>query len=188
MGTNDVLRENPDFPLSEIGARMENLIEDLFRKIPDVTIVLSTLLPNKNAAGNDKIRNEVNPIYKAIVKSGQKKKQRIVLADLHSALTTEDLIDGTHPTNEGYKKVAEAWLPAIYEAGRERMLVEPRQSSPRTGVPSDHDLMHLSTTKTPTNESQVNTSQVPKANVAEAKALTWLVWLVPCACLGVYVF
>ena len=164
---------------------MEDLIEDLFSRIPGVTIVVSTLLPTQNAAGDEKIRNYINPRYEAVVKYGQKEKRRIVLADLHSALTTEDLIDGIHPTDEGYKKVAEAWLPAIYEAGRKKMLVEPSPLSSLTELPPDHAETHR-TGKTPVTESQAMTSQAPKTNFAPNNTLTWLAWLMPCVYLWVY--
>lgn len=105
---------------------MDNLIGHLFDRIPGVTVVLSTLLITNHTNANKLIRETVNPQYKALFKDRQEKKQRIVLADLYPALKLEDLADGIHPTDEGYEKLAEVWLKAIYEAGKNGLLMEPR--------------------------------------------------------------
>lgn len=39
--------------------------------------------------------------------------KRVHLVDMHSALTTADLIDGIHPTASGYDKMAAAWFAAL---------------------------------------------------------------------------
>ena len=108
--------------MSEIGERMDNLITHLFDSIPDVTIVVSKLLPTSNKDGDDRVRNIINPQYEDVVRRNDK--QRIVLADLYSAVTVEDLVDGIHPTDEGYKKLADVWLSAIYEAGKKVWLAD----------------------------------------------------------------
>jgi hypothetical protein len=39
--------------------------------------------------------------------------KRVHLVDLHAALTAADLIDGVHPTADGYDKMAAAWYTAL---------------------------------------------------------------------------
>ncbi|KAF1979182.1 SGNH hydrolase, partial [Bimuria novae-zelandiae CBS 107.79] len=125
-GTNDVVKEDPEYPIEKIGERMDALVGQLFEENPGVTIILSTLLVNGHDDADKRIREIVNPQYNDIVKFRQQKMQRILLADLYSACKVVDLVDGTHPNDEGYKKVAEAWLKAIQQAGHEGLLVEPR--------------------------------------------------------------
>ncbi|KAJ4348655.1 uncharacterized protein N0V89_010033 [Didymosphaeria variabile] len=125
-GTNDIIHEPPDYPISKIGERMNKLIDHLFDKIPNVTIILSTLIVNTHEGADERIQRIVNPQYEALVKRKQEKKARIVLADLHPVVKAEELVDGTHPNDEGYEKIAEAWLKAIAEAGRKGLLVEPQ--------------------------------------------------------------
>ena len=115
---------------------MDKLVDYLFHEITGVTIIVSTLLPNNATDTNEHIRNSINPQYADVVKRRQEKNQPIVLADLYSALTVEDLVDGTHPTDKGYRKLAEAWLSAISEAGKKGMLLEARDiGNPGINVP-----------------------------------------------------
>ena len=168
-GTNDVLNESPQYPLNEIGERMDKLIADLFDGIPDVTIILSTLLVNKNKDGDRRIRETANPQYEAIVNDRQGDDQRIVLADLYSALKAEDLADGIHPTDEGYKKVAEAWLSAIYEASEKGMLVEPNEGT------SDNI---STTTKESGQNGRVIDTHVKTSSAVRSKPAAWFGWLI----------
>lgn len=105
---------------------MYKLIEYLFEEIPGVTIILSTLILNTNVGADERIRNIVNPQYETLVKSLQGRQARIVLADLYPVIKAEELVDRTHPNNEGYEKLAQAWLKAIAEAGRKGLLVKPQ--------------------------------------------------------------
>ncbi|KAL1602523.1 hypothetical protein SLS60_005939 [Paraconiothyrium brasiliense] len=125
-GTNDVVHEDPDHPISKIGERMDKLIDHLFVKIPGVTIILSTLILNTHKGADERIQEIVNPQYEALVRRKQEERARIGLADLHPVVEAEELVDGTHPNDEGYKKIAEAWLTAIAEAGRNGLLAEPQ--------------------------------------------------------------
>ncbi|KAK3216783.1 hypothetical protein GRF29_1g930039 [Pseudopithomyces chartarum] len=188
VGTNDVLFESPQFPLSEIGERMDNLVTYLFNSIPDVTIVVSKLLPSSNKDADDRIRNIVNPQYEDVVINHQKDKQRIVLADLYSALTVEDLVDGIHPTDEGYKKLADVWLSAIYEAGKKGMLVEPKGALPTIDVPSNSARTTVSATESETQQEtsimdnvfaqdgQVKNTRTKMSNAVRSKQAIWLTW------------
>jgi len=172
--------------LSEIGERMDNLITHLFDSIPDVTIVVSKLLPTSNKDGDDRVRNIINPQYEDVVRRNDK--QRIVLADLYSAVTVEDLVDGIHPTDEGYKKLADVWLSAIYEAGKKGMLVEPKGSMPAVAVPSDRTHTTVSATlsesqqATPTvadvisQKGQCTNTRMKTSSAVRSKRAIWLAW------------
>ncbi|KAJ4289580.1 hypothetical protein N0V90_010909 [Kalmusia sp. IMI 367209] len=99
--SNDAILDSPTFPVDKVGERMDRLLDTLFEKIPDTTIVLSTLLINTHNGVDPRIRKIVNPQYQAIVKRRQDNKQRIVLADMYPAIDAKDLVDGTHPNDNG---------------------------------------------------------------------------------------
>jgi hypothetical protein len=128
---------------------VDKLIKHLFDTIPNVTIILSTLVLNIHEGADERIQKIVNPQYKALVKRLQERQARIVLADLHSVIKAEELVDGTHPNDKGYEKIAEAWVKAIAEAGRKGLLVEPQDQGPEINRPPKaalrtHDTMALS--------------------------------------------
>ncbi|KAL5401076.1 hypothetical protein PMIN03_011830 [Paraphaeosphaeria minitans] len=122
-GTNDVLRDSPQYPLHSIDQRMDKLLDRLFEHIHCVTIVLSTLLPNANFTADNDIRTIVNPKYRAIVEGRRRKGQRIILADMYPNVAKGSLSpDGTHPTDIGYEDMASVWYKAVDEAIEEDML------------------------------------------------------------------
>ena len=120
------MEEASEYPIEKIGKRMYKLIEHLYDEIPGVTIVLSTLIPNAKPDADERIRKIVNPQYERLVKNLQVRQDRIVLADLYPVVDVEDLVDGTHPNDKGYEKLAQAWAEAIAEAGRKGLLVKPQ--------------------------------------------------------------
>ena len=144
VGTNDALQDSRNSPIDKIGERMDKLLDTLFEKIPDTTIVLSTLLIDTHEGVNRRIRKTINPQYQAIVKRRQDAKQRIVLADMYPAVNYKDLIDGTHPNDKGYRAMAKVWLEAIQLAGDSEMLVEPHTLPDEENQPQS--------TPTPTSE------------------------------------
>ncbi|KAF2443517.1 carbohydrate esterase family 3 protein [Karstenula rhodostoma CBS 690.94] len=154
---------------------MYKLIEYLFEEIPNVTIILSTLLLNTNAGADERIRNIVNPQYEALVNSLQERQARIVLADLHPVVKAEELVNGTHPNDKGYEKLAEAWLGAIAEAGRKRLLVKPQNLGdpninrpPKVGVHGNMGLFDSSKTFRDTHKATLSTVPTTHGNIPVA--------------------
>lgn len=74
---------------------------------------MSTLLPN--TAEPDLVSN-INEQYHDVYNGREAAGDRIVLADMYTFLTTDDLQDGTHPTDYGYEKMASVWWAAIQTA------------------------------------------------------------------------
>lgn len=96
---------------------MNSLLDQLFKDFKDVTIVLSTLIPNKNSAVDCNVRDVVNPKYRDIVRKRRAKKQRIVLADMYDKVGMGGLSDdGTHPQDKGYKSMAQVWHKSVVGA------------------------------------------------------------------------
>lgn len=104
---------------------MDALLDRLYEAIPETTIILSTLLPSKRVP---KTAAKISAQYRTIVEQRQNASQRIVLADMSNgddALTTNELIDKTHPTGFGYSKMALIWWNAIQEAESKGFLSAP---------------------------------------------------------------
>lgn len=108
-GTNDANANNGGgLDLNGAGARMESLINDLWGA-PDMRntlIVLSTVLPT-TAPGRD-ARVVINNQYSALITRLRNNGRPIILADM-DYVTTGDLVDGVHPNDFGFVKMANVW-------------------------------------------------------------------------------
>lgn len=91
-----------------VGAKMASMIDTLFDSIDGVSIVLSTLAPKEI---NNACASSVSQQYRDLI--GRYPAERIVLADWHSALTMADILEGTHPRDQGYKKIAAIMWDAV---------------------------------------------------------------------------
>jgi hypothetical protein len=104
---------------------MDALLTHLFDAIPGTTIILSSLLPLKDHP--DRV-SSISDQYRQIVAARRQQKQRIVLADMSEFITAGELVDGTHPNDYAYKKMASVWWAAIQEAEREGLLQPPNNT------------------------------------------------------------
>ncbi|KAL3462071.1 SGNH hydrolase-type esterase domain-containing protein [Aspergillus heterothallicus] len=108
---NDCTR--PDEPLTAPG-RMQAMVEDIFNNVPDVAIILSGLMPNSiNGLCTKLLNNAYGQIVDRLAARGRK----IVFADLYNGyMTLHDIPDGTHPNDDGYRKMAAVWWHAFTQA------------------------------------------------------------------------
>ncbi|KAH8893901.1 SGNH hydrolase [Thozetella sp. PMI_491] len=113
-GSNDCIQ---DFQVDEFGSRMEVLLEYLWQVSPLATVILSTLLLNADEAVNSRVLR-VNAQIRRLAESKAAEGRRIVLADMHSSNgpQIDDLVDGTHPGDLGYQKMANVWHAATQKA------------------------------------------------------------------------
>ncbi|KAH6879527.1 SGNH hydrolase-type esterase domain-containing protein [Thelonectria olida] len=113
-GSNDCIQ---GFQMNLFGERMSHMLEYLWRTSPLSTVVLSTLLVNANKEINSRALH-ANSQLRDLVESKAAEEKRIVLADMHSFEGPQlgELVDGTHPNDEGYKKMAVIWFNAIQNA------------------------------------------------------------------------
>ena len=144
-GTNDCVK-HIDFIRQP--QRMKNMVEDIFENIPEVTVILSGLLPNKATNACTKLMNNN---YGKVVDDLAGQGRKIVFADtvrrnnafpLHLAnfalqyngyITEDDLSDGTHPTDFGYQKLASIWWLAFTKASQKGFITIPEDN----GLPED---------------------------------------------------
>lgn len=131
LGTNDA---GQNFDVAGAGGRMVQLLDQLWTGIPDATVILSTLLANKDPTNNARAE-DINQQYRGFVMDNyQSQGKKILLADMNDGfITVADLNDDTHPTDYGYLKMASVWWSAFQAVEQEGWLTKP----PDTGSPDD---------------------------------------------------
>jgi hypothetical protein len=99
-----------DRDTANAGARMKSMIDDIYDKVPGVTIVLSTLVKSRN---HRVCAEDLSRQYRDLVRNDYRGK-RIGLADIDSIIQMSQIDgDGIHPNDEGYKLFAAVWWNAI---------------------------------------------------------------------------
>ncbi|KAJ8133375.1 hypothetical protein O1611_g246 [Lasiodiplodia mahajangana] len=113
-GSNDCLQ---DFHIDQAGERMGQLLDFLWSACPNTTIILSTLLVNQDRSAESRV-GLINEHFRALAEQKAAENKKIILVDMHTADGPQlrDLVDGTHPNDEGYDKMARIWYRGIKEA------------------------------------------------------------------------
>jgi lysophospholipase L1-like esterase len=109
IGTNDILQ---NYNVSGAPGRLSTLIDRITAAVPAADVFVATIIPLSNA-GQESAARTFNAAVPGIVQSKVNAGRRVHLVDMHSALTTGDLIDGIHPTATGYDKMAATWYSAL---------------------------------------------------------------------------
>ncbi len=109
IGTNDVLQ---NFNLGSAPSRLSTLLDRITNTKPGADVFVAQIIPLANS-GQDAAARTFNAAIPGIVQSKVNAGKRVHLVDMHSALTTADLIDGVHPTSTGYNKMAAVWYNAL---------------------------------------------------------------------------
>ncbi|KAL2818690.1 SGNH hydrolase-type esterase domain-containing protein [Aspergillus granulosus] len=118
-GTNDALQ---NIAIRGAGDRIDTLITNLFGAIPNTTIILSTLISNTQA---QRVVQLISSEYRKVAARRRAAGDRVILAEMSYFISSEYLVDGTHPSDEGYRAMAAVWWAGIQEAEREGFLVKP---------------------------------------------------------------
>ncbi|WP_460806671.1 RICIN domain-containing protein [Micromonospora zhanjiangensis] len=109
IGTNDILQ---NYNVSTAPNRLSSLIDKITSTVPDAEVFVAQLIPLSNSGQESAVRT-FNAAIPGIVQGKVNAGKRVHLVDMHSALTTGDLIDGIHPTAGGYDKMAAVWYNAL---------------------------------------------------------------------------
>lgn len=120
-GSNDCIQ---DYKPEEAGGRLSSFLETLWSASPGSTIVLSSLIVNRDDAIDLRIRG-FNEEIKRLAGAMSVEGKRVVYVDMHGSdgpLVGDLLEDGTHPDDEGYLKMARIWLRGIKMASNEGFL------------------------------------------------------------------
>ncbi|KAH9885170.1 carbohydrate esterase family 3 protein [Xylariomycetidae sp. FL2044] len=122
-GTNDCSK---NLDIAKAGERMENLMNTVWDGSSKATIILSTLLVNANEKTQERVK-DVNGQYQKLANRLQDDHKRVVLVDMQGpdGPTKDELVDGTHPNDQGYIKMANVWMAGIKTASGKDFLQEP---------------------------------------------------------------
>ncbi|WP_229713574.1 GDSL-type esterase/lipase family protein, partial [Streptomyces fuscichromogenes] len=111
IGTNDM---NQNYAVATAPDRLGALIDQIVRDRPGVLLVVSTLVPSKDAAVNARI-SAYNASIPAVVASRHSAGDHVYLVD-QGAVTTAELSDTLHPDDEGYRRMGRAFAAGVNAA------------------------------------------------------------------------
>ncbi|RSL86077.1 hypothetical protein CDV31_016454 [Fusarium ambrosium] len=119
-GSNDCIQ---DFQMETLGLRMNNMLEFFWQANPSSVMILSTLLVNRDKDVNTRVMR-ANDQFRQLVELKTREGKKLVLADMDSSRgpQLDDLVDGTHPNDHGYKKMATIWFGAVQRACEKRFI------------------------------------------------------------------
>jgi lysophospholipase L1-like esterase len=108
IGTNDL---NPPLDPITLAANVENILDEIDRYSPEVTVVLARIIDTQSHDPNVQLYNSnVVAMAENRIANGDK----IIIVDQESALNyATDMADNLHPNASGYNKMADVWLPAL---------------------------------------------------------------------------
>ncbi|KFY17433.1 hypothetical protein V492_00682 [Pseudogymnoascus sp. VKM F-4246] len=119
-GTNDATKNNE---VNTAGDRMRDMVMECFIRVPGTVVILSTLLPQRDAPTQIAA---INDQYRNVVAQLRSQGFHIVLADMNDGfITIDDIWDGTHPYLAGFQKMAAVWRHATNEAEKEGWFTKP---------------------------------------------------------------
>jgi len=107
-----------NFDVAHAHIRMAQMVDRIFEAVPDVAVIVSTLLPNANPATQANILI-YNKNLVGVVAQRAAAGKKIALVDLSSDwFSLSDILgDGTHPTEVGYLKIAKVFYNGIVGMG-----------------------------------------------------------------------
>ncbi|MBB2943434.1 hypothetical protein FB565_003147 [Actinoplanes lutulentus] len=120
IGTND-MNENAD--AAGAPGRLGSLIDQIFRTQPDVTLLVSTLVPAVDPAVEGRIF-DFNNSLPGVVAQRQNAGRRVWLVDM-DPVTTADLADLLHPNDNGYRKMADVFAEGLQSVGAAGWITPP---------------------------------------------------------------
>ncbi|KAL4722684.1 hypothetical protein ACLX1H_010567 [Fusarium chlamydosporum] len=114
---------------------MTKMVDGIFKAAPDATVFIAPVI----WANNPKMQantDRFNPQIRALVNARQNSGKHIL--EVPMDITLSDLWDLKHPNDQGYEKMANAWLKAIIEADSRGWLKAPVKmtstDAPGTGL------------------------------------------------------
>ncbi|MFC5145833.1 FG-GAP-like repeat-containing protein [Streptomyces aureoversilis] len=125
IGTNDMDLNND---VDGAPARLGRLIDQITRSAPDMTLLVSSLVPSQHAEVQRRVE-KFNAEVPRLVAERRNKGFKVGYVDM-SAVTPGDLKDRLHPNDSGYAKMANAFYEGLARAAgsgfvRERVDIKP---------------------------------------------------------------
>ncbi|MFC5718580.1 FG-GAP-like repeat-containing protein [Streptomyces gamaensis] len=136
IGSNDMDRNND---VDHAPRRLGRLIDEITAAAPDVTILVSSLVPSADPEAEKRVER-FNAQVPVVVAERRAKGAHVDYVDM-GQLTTKDLSDRLHPNDAGYTKMADAFYQGIARAvqsGWIRQKVEVKPAPPREAPLGDY--------------------------------------------------
>ncbi|KAL8734324.1 MAG: hypothetical protein Q9166_001522 [cf. Caloplaca sp. 2 TL-2023] len=121
VGTNDLLTNNK---IDQAPDRLGGLIDHVLSVATDAVVLVSQILPSTRTGAFDNFVT-FNARVASII--NQKQLQRKKVMKVWMPITTDDLIDGVHPNDAGYNKMAQAWIQGLQRAAEKGWIGSPVQ-------------------------------------------------------------
>lgn len=181
IGTNDILSS---YELDTAGERLELLVDSILTYIPEGGVLYVSTIPYMDAdvttytdAYTAEEMDAAVDAYNADVREVVSKKaaegKPIVQADINSVLTKADLSDGVHPSEDGYRKMAEYWngvlneyISGVKPAPTEPDTTETQPTEQETDAPTEPD------TSEETDTSETEPTMEPETSEPETSEPT----------------
>lgn len=107
IGSNDLDKGATSADLIQ---RMTKLLSDIYAGKPDTYVVMATIIPSSHGHNDDwSTYNAAIPGVAAQFSGSHK----IIIVNMANALSEGDLLDGLHPNQGGYNKMAYTWYPTV---------------------------------------------------------------------------
>ena len=121
-------------PLDPGGAprRIGSLIDQLLQSCPDAVIIVAQIINAANA-NTDRLIQAFDNAIPSVVAQRANQGKKVMAVDMRS-VTAADLIDGLHPTDAGYRMMADLWFKAIQQAEGKGWIKNPVGPDPNLGV------------------------------------------------------
>jgi hypothetical protein len=148
VGTNDCTGAKDDVTIARAGDGYIRLLDYLYERSPDVTVIVSTLLPNADPLGNHYV-DVLNQRIRDIAVSMSKTRKMVLAEMAEDFISLDEIVDGTHPNAVGYAKMAAVWSLAIDQARMNNLITPPRDNGRENG--GDDDAQCANTPPSPEN-------------------------------------
>ncbi len=113
IGTNDVFQNDQ---VDQAPRRFMRLVNDLLRSLPEVKIVVGTILKSSSPFANQTMTT-YNRQIADLVRAHPGYRKSLFVSDIRNTSRIEannnDMTDGVHPSAAGYDKLGAAWFEAI---------------------------------------------------------------------------
>ncbi|KAL8673647.1 MAG: hypothetical protein Q9168_001953 [Polycauliona sp. 1 TL-2023] len=109
VGTNDILTNNN---LDQAPDRLGALIDHVTSVAPDAVVLVSPLVSSRAGAFDQMVTFNARIASVINLRQGAGKK----VMEVWMPITTDDLVDGVHPNDAGYNKMAQAWIQGLQRA------------------------------------------------------------------------
>ncbi len=133
IGTNDM---HDNYQVDTAPRRLGELIDKITSIAPDMTVLVSSLVPSTDSATQKRIE-QFNTVVPKLVAERQGKGRHVGYVDMKE-VTARDLDDDLHPKDSGYVKMADAFYNGVARAATDgwiRQRVDSKPAPPRQPAP-----------------------------------------------------